>query len=370
MDEVLVDANGMVLNIVNKLHTLLGSIGDDEQPKHVKKAAQDYRNVLEEFSSYPSKGSSLHYMKLTLELIQSAQAVAIGITYLVKSLPSELINEANRIIRLCVNARENIENEVGIEELKESVQDNKVIMDTKKFKSSEHSLFLLEERLLKAKKEHSMHDQHIKSSLVENETRIKELNENSDKLATSIYEQLEKVNELYADTLTSIDAKQEQIDDILGHVSGRAISGDYESNSSDERKIANALRYGSLTCMFFIVLIVAYSFWETTQASFKWEQSIFRVALAAILSVPAAYLARESAKHREQQYNHLQTSLNLKTLSPYIASLPEPEQHRIKAEVAQRLFSSKDFSRVTDDSYPLNTHELIMELLKKIDLKK
>ncbi|PMK90841.1 hypothetical protein [Vibrio lentus] len=350
MEEVLIDVNGAVLKIINKLRLLLSNIADDEQSEHVKTSAQEYQYVLQDYSGFSSTNKELSKEERTLKLVRSAQSLAIGITYLSKTLPVELMREANQIISLCVDVREAIQKE--------------------SFAGPNSYRLNVEEQLLKFQEESNRYNKHIKSSLNENETRIDELNNKSVNLETSINAQLEKVNELYANAVVDIDSKQEQIDTMLGHAAGRTISGDYESNSTEEKIIANRLRYSSLLCMAFIVVIVAYSFWETTQASFQWEQSIFRVALAAILSVPAAYLARESAKHREQQYNHLQTSLNLKTLSPYIASLPEPEQHRIKAEVAQRLFSSKDFSRVTDDSYPLNTHELIMELLKKIDPKK
>lgn len=122
--------------------------------------------------------------------------------------------------------------------------------------------------------------------------------------------------------------------------------------------------------MLTIVVVVGYSFLETTSADFQWQKSLFRIVLAMLLSVPAAYLARESAKHREQQYRHLQTSLDLKTISPYIASLPDEEQHKIKSEVASRLFAARDFSKVSSDPYPINMHEIIMELLKKVDVGK
>lgn len=89
-----------------------------------------------------------------------------------------------------------------------------------------------------------------------------------------------------------------------------------------------------------------------------------------MLSIPAAYLARESAKHREKQYAHQQTSLDLKAIAPYIASLPQEEQHKIKIEIAGRIFAAKDFNKVDTDSYPININEIIMEIIKKLDIKK
>ena len=120
-----------------------------------------------------------------------------------------------------------------------------------------------------------------------------------------------------------------------------------------------------------IVLVVGFAFYETTQSDFKWQVALTRLVLALVLSIPSAYLARESSKHREQQYAYLQTSMDLKAIDPYIASLPEDTQHKIKANIADRIFASKDFSSVSNNSsYPINTHELMMELIKKVDVDK
>ncbi|MFX4093044.1 hypothetical protein ACJBY1_10490, partial [Streptococcus suis] len=54
----------------------------------------------------------------------------------------------------------------------------------------------------------------------------------------------------------------------------------------------------------------------------------------------------------------------------YIASLPIDEQHKIKIEVASRLFAARDYSKVGTDPYPVNVHEIVMELIKKLELNK
>ena len=60
-----------------------------------------------------------------------------------------------------------------------------------------------------------------------------------------------------------------------------------------------------------------------------------------------------------------QTSLDLKAINPYIASLPEEEQHKIKSEIAQRIFAPKDFQSISNESYPINSQEVIMALISK-----
>jgi hypothetical protein len=213
-------------------------------------------------------------------------------------------------------------------------------------------------------------DQNFKKNLAENGFRIAGLEQKLNALEATAGNEISKITSAYSDALLEIEGKKTEIDNILGHVSGRAVAGDYEKSATEEKNKADWLRRGSLLCMALIAVSLGYSFWETIGTEFNWQKSLFRITLTFLLSVPAAYLARESAKHREQQYQHLQTSLDLKAISPFLASLPDEEQHKIKIAIASKLFAGRDFSKTSVDPFPLNTQEIIMELLKRLDLSK
>lgn len=213
-------------------------------------------------------------------------------------------------------------------------------------------------------------DERLKRSLTENEKRSADLRGEIGDLEKKVSDALAKVQAKYDETLDELQSKNDQINSILGHASGRIIAGDYEGSAASEKVTANWLRWASLGCMALIAAVLGYSFWETTTAEFQWQKSLFRVVLAFLLSAPAAYLARESNKHRMQQYQHHQTSLDLKAIAPYLASLPDEVQHKIKSEVAAKLFAGRELSHLGSDSYPVNTHELLMELVKKLELPK
>lgn len=66
---------------------------------------------------------------------------------------------------------------------------------------------------------------------------------------------------------------------------------------------------------------------------------------------------------------HLQTSLDLKAIDPYLASLPIEEQHRIKSEMSNRLFATKNFSAVGADPYPINVQDVLVRLIDKLEFK-
>jgi hypothetical protein len=263
---------------------------------------------------------------------------------------------------ICMNLRSRCFNLMKFIErsLKDSV-DKKELFDTNSSSLIVSKAYLLEQKI---------QIERILKKITEAEVRIDKVGIEAKDFEKTLDSELKKAIALFDAAQKDIESKKGQIDKILGHVSGRTIAGDFEKSAVEERSMADYLRYASLGCMTLIVSIVAYSFWETTTDKFNWESSIFRIILAFMLSIPAAYLAKESSKHRDQQYSHLQTSLDLKTISPYIASLPEEEQHKIKIEVASRLFSPKKNLQTNSDSYPINVHEIVMEILKKLDFKK
>ncbi|WP_156952617.1 hypothetical protein [Microvirgula aerodenitrificans] len=170
--------------------------------------------------------------------------------------------------------------------------------------------------------------------------------------------------------LLKLNQKNAQADDLIGHISKKAMASDYDRNASEEKKVANWLRGGSLFCMLIIILIGAFSVYESFDNDFKIDNAIVRISLIFLVSIPAAYLARESSKHREQQYYHQQKSLDLKAITPYIASLPEEDQHKLKIEIASRLFASQNRSKEGKESYPINIQEIILALVNNLNAGK
>lgn len=169
--------------------------------------------------------------------------------------------------------------------------------------------------------------------------------------------------------LLDLEEKQREVNEMVGAITGSAMAGDYGASAEAERKLAEGMRNGSVFLMLIISCLVGYSLLETTQPHFDWQIALFRLLFSLALSVPAAYLARESTRHREQQYSFLSVSLDLKSITPFLASLPSDDQNRLKFEIANRIFAQKS-NRSGSDSYPLNIQELTLEILKKIEFPK
>ncbi|WP_137164586.1 MULTISPECIES: hypothetical protein [Pseudomonas] len=206
-----------------------------------------------------------------------------------------------------------------------------------------------------------------KKQLDEYAYRLADLEQKLRGLENTASTEIDKVTQAYADAQADIKAKTDDINRVTGQAAARMIAGDYEGSAAVEKETADYLRYGALACMLLIIGVLGWAVLESNSATFEWDRFLSKVSLVFLLGVPATYLARESAKHREQQYHHLQTSLDMKAISPFLASLPEEAQHKLKADIASRIFGGRDFSKVSNDPYPLNTHEIIMKLIDKVD---
>lgn len=202
----------------------------------------------------------------------------------------------------------------------------------------------------------------------------------SQQLAEDTSSRLSNFDELLSETFVSSSArvdqvlagladKQREVNELVGAVAGSAMAGSYSVSAESERRLADWMRAGSVLLMLIISCLVGYSLLDTSQPNFDWQIALFRLLFSLALSVPAAYMARESARHREQQYAFLSISLDLKSITPFLASLPFDDQNKLKVDIANRIFG-KVASPAKGESYPLNIQELILEILKKVEMPK
>ncbi|EHA15431.1 hypothetical protein [Halomonas sp. HAL1] len=323
----------------------------------------DYLKKLESNASFDQVNSSASAIQTyAAAIVQGLAKSSVGNNDEIKSVINKVSNLSKRL-------KENLED-------REVVFDSEIHMGEKKRVQSPHA----GAELASSSEEFKKHIESLKSELSLAEERhlkresllsakLEELEQKLDTLESDVKKRIESVDSLYSEAQLNLEEKQNSVDNLLGTISEGVIARDYDSSAIEEKKMADWLRFSSLGCMAVIAVIIGFSLYETTIESFDWENASFRLVFTILLSAPAAYLARESAKHRQQQYTHLQTSLDLKAISPYLASLPIEEQHRLKSEIANRLFVPRDSTTVGADLYPINSHEILIKLLEKLDFK-
>lgn len=199
---------------------------------------------------------------------------------------------------------------------------------------------------------------------------VEQLKSNISSLHENMATETSKAAKITEDAAEHSKVVHTQIDELLGNTASKVLLVDYANTAEAEKKSANRMRNFSLACMALTGGILCFALYESLASAFDWKQSILKVFTAIALSVPAAYLARESAKHRNQEHINRRISLDLRAITPYIATLPSEEQNKIKSEVASKIFGVQDNGNVPPDNYPINIQELVKSIIEKIPAAK
>lgn len=354
MEDMLLEFENGIADILELFNKFRDSIGENPVSKstknHIEKFIQDFEN----YKVVLEKGSIEEVAEAALSVCSNASMIGFfidGVDKQTKSYSEELSSRAAEL-------RKNIESSSILKVTLTDKARSNVSSDMQDYRSFKKQLKDTNEKLEQLSRK-------VKKSLDESEVKANSLTKEIESLEETYKSKIGAISLVYEEELKAINDKNAQLDTLLGNAASRVIVTEYADSADQEKIAADCLRGGSLLCMAVIIVIAGYSFWESIHQSFDLANSLLRLALVFLLSVPAAYLARESTKHRQQQYTHLQTSLDLKAINPYIASLPDEEQHKIKSEIAQRIFAPKDFQSISNESYPINSQEVIMALISK-----
>lgn len=358
----LIEVNTKKISAIDEsISNLMKIYASESIPVKLHDAYKNYLQYLDLYNSHISSGAD---EQTRFQSMANVAIFAIVLAMHLRQLDASdgfLMQEADEISKIS-------------NEIKHSIENRAVIFDATALKIPEakkyptENLNALDEHIKEISDKYDRFEKTFTNEIGEGFHKALSLGTKVEELEQSVADELEKTKLLYETASEELDSKKDQLNDLLDHASKAVIAGDFEGNAADEKKTANMLRRLSLTIMVFIIYIVGITLYETSK-DLTWQIALTRLAFTLVLSVPAAYLARESAKHRAQQYSYLQTALDLKAITPYLASLPLEEQHKVKIKMADRIFASKDFSEVARDPYPINTQEIIIELIKKLDLK-
>lgn len=307
----------------------------------------------------------------TAELVEELHSIATSCLNVCRSLNAsgKLNDEHKGLVRkardICISLKTSLEEFrltpdgrqiILPEHLKSSAESTDIVTLVRRLDRVEKSLITIESN-----------KGSLKKLLQAAEKTVSRLREEIPNLEGAFSSEIQKTENLFEEKKAYLENKQQEIDKSFGIASGRILAGGYENQAQTEKRNADHLRWGALACLVSIVALVGYSLFETTKGSITLETALIRLAFSIILSIPAAYLAKESTKHRQQQYHLMQTSLDLSAIGPFLASLPDEAQHVLKAKIADKLFAAKRNESQLISEFPINSHELLIRLLDTID---
>lgn len=162
----------------------------------------------------------------------------------------------------------------------------------------------------------------------------------SDSFDASHESYLERSDEV----LTSLNTRKAEAERIVQVVGNIGVTGNYQIIAKKESDEANFWRWATVAVFGFGIAIAASTFvkyWdETINQENVW--SIFiRLLYAIAITAPAWYTAKESARHRTNADRARQTELELASLGPFIALMPNDKQIEIREKLTPSYFGKE-----------------------------
>ena len=180
-------------------------------------------------------------------------------------------------------------------------------------------------------------------------------------------EQLESQKKEANSVLEELEEKREEASNLLQIIGNIGITGNYQNIANNEKKAADNWRRIALGLMISMVVIIGITIFISAANGFDWKLALFRVGAAFVLAIPAAYAAKESAKHRALENHNRRSELELASLDPYLEKLPEETRNKVKEELTKQFFGLNKQHEKGEEPV---SNKAIFELLKSVIDKK
>jgi len=167
--------------------------------------------------------------------------------------------------------------------------------------------------------------------------------------------------------LDTLEEKKAEASNLLQIIGNIGITGNYQNIANIEKAAADKWRNIALGLMISMVAVIGFTIFISATNGFDWKLALFRIGAALALAIPAAYAAKESAKHRLLENHNRRSELELASLDPYLEKLPEETRNKVKEELTKKFFGLN--SQEKKEEEPVSS-VAIFDLLKTAISKK
>lgn len=136
--------------------------------------------------------------------------------------------------------------------------------------------------------------------------------------------------------------KHQEILALYGLVGRDSQIGGYKEAAQTATDAAKRWDWVTYGFMIFAILalvgpsVVSYA--QTGYTDIDWFEVLARFPLSSVLLLPAGYAAAQARRQKKIADTASRNQLHIAALGPYLSTLPEPTQHRIRAILTPRFF--------------------------------
>lgn len=206
----------------------------------------------------------------------------------------------------------------------------------------------------------------INESIEYTKLEINDLRNKLSKVDSYYQSKIDNIDDIYQKAKKTAHEKEERLNEIIGSVAEKGISGNFEINAIREMKSANFFRMLAIIFILLSVYVVIYYFLIHGSQSATIEEILKKSVVIIALSIPATFFSREASRHRNIANEYLRKRVYLATMEPYTKNLDKELAHKITYDVAGKIFGGHQESEPPHSFTVLEKcHEIIKEGLKE-----
>ncbi len=147
-----------------------------------------------------------------------------------------------------------------------------------------------------------------------------------------------------------MEIRREKAAELITIITNTGLIGGYQKIANKEH--TTSTRWHTIAILSFMGLIAfaLLAFLATLPEQFHWGKVGSRAFVALTFGILAAYAARLADKHEAIERKNRKMELELAAIDPYLLELPVETRHKIKEELASRLFGQSEQTEITTDS--------------------
>lgn len=173
----------------------------------------------------------------------------------------------------------------------------------------------------------SVYEENFNASIEDSKTELNRVSEDLNDKADSVISELEKL--------------KEKAERLLHVIANTGMVGGYQRVANEERIVGRFWDGVSLLSLAGMVGFAIYAFHGTFD---DFNPGVFFARFGVVLTFAAlaGYGARQADKHHKVERRNRRVELELASIDPFLAELPDDERNQVKAAVADRLFARED----------------------------
>ncbi len=196
-------------------------------------------------------------------------------------------------------------------------------------------------------------------------SNLEQLQDKFNSLLDTVTDSKEKIHaELTSsaeEIIKQIEKQKTKAAELVTIITNSGMVGGYQTVANKAKKSSIIWQVIAVLSFLGLIAFAIVAFKATLSETLHWGKVGARAFVAITFGILAAYAARQADKHEESERINRKMELELAAIDPYLSELPIETRHKIKEELASRLFAQSEKSPVANGS---KTSGSIVDLLR------